>query len=274
MCQVFQVYRSGYYKWIDRPESQREQRRNALKKRIQVLFFNSRRLYGGPKITRILQNEGFRVSQKTVSRLMNQQGLRSRTVNKYKATTNSKHSLPVHENTLNQQFHEDAPNQVWTADITYVPTQEGWLYVASILDSFSRKIVGWHADSRMTKELVLTALDKAYRQQKPQAQVLHHSDRGSQYASHEYQARLQQYDMKSSMSRKGNCYDNACIESFHSILKCELVYLSCFQTGSEARQHIYKYIEFFYNRKRIHSTLGFVSPSRYERMYYEKLQAA
>lgn len=139
---------------------------------------------------------------------MKEMGLKSRTVKKYKATTNSKHSLPVHENTLNQQFQVAAPNQVWTADITYVPTDEGWLYVASILDLFSRKIVGWHADQRMTKDLVLTALDRAYRQQRPKGTVLHHSDRGSQYASQDYQARLIKYGMQSSMSRKGNCYDN------------------------------------------------------------------
>ena len=174
-------------------------------------------------------SKALRVSEKTVARIMKELGLKSRTVKKYKATTNSKHNLPVHDNVLNQQFTAQAPNQVWMADITYVPTDEGWLYVASVMDLYTRKIVGWHADERMTKELVLQALDQAYSRQRPKGEVLHHSDRGSQYASHEYQKRLLKYGMKGSMSRKGNCYDNACIESFHSVLKKELVYLEKFK---------------------------------------------
>lgn len=244
-----------------------------LKKRIQFWYDDSNGLYGSPKITQQLSKENIRVSQKTITRLMKEMGLKSRTVKKYKATTNSRHSLPVHENTLNQQFQATAPNQVWTADITYVPTDEGWLYVASILDLFSRKIVGWHADQRMTKDLVLTALDHAYRQQRPKGTVLHHSDRGSQYASQDYQSRLINYGMQSSMSRKGNCYDNACIESFHGLLKRELVYLTHFRTRAGAKQCLFEYIELFYNRKRIHSTIGYVSPNRYERMYYSLVQA-
>jgi len=154
------------------------------------------------------------------------------------------------------------------ADITYVPTDEGWLYVASVMDLYTRKIVGWHADERMTKELVLRALDQAYsRQRPPKGKVLHHSDRGSQYASHEYQQRLIKYGMKGSMSRKGNCYDNACIESFHSLLKKELVYQEKFKTRKEAQSKIFEYIEVFYNRKRIHSAIGYLTPIQYERTY-------
>ncbi len=216
MCQVMGVSRSGFYKWLNRPESEQKKRRKKLVKQIHHLFLDSRRLYGSPKITRQLKTKGICVSQKTVARIMREHELVSRTVKKYKATTNSRHSLPVHENTLNQRFSTEKPNQVWVADITYVPTQEGWVYVASVMDLYSRKIIGWHADNRMTKELVLTALDRAYKQQKPKNSVLHHSDRGSQYASHEYQKRLKQYGLEGSMSRKGNCYDNACIESFHS----------------------------------------------------------
>jgi putative transposase len=232
MCQVLQVSRSGYYEWMDRPESSTKKHRKQLGQQISKLFLESRRLYGSPKITALLRREGVRVSQKTVARIMKTQGMISRTVKKYKATTNSKHSLPVQENTLNRQFYVETPNQAWVADITYVPTHEGWLYVASVMDLFSRKIVGWHADRQMTKELVLTALDCAYQRQQPSSIVLHHSDRGSQYASHAYQKRLQQYGMQASMSRKGNCYDNACIESFHSLLKRELVYLSTFFPGN------------------------------------------
>lgn len=267
MCEVMKVSRSGYYKWISRPESEQKKRRKKLIQQIHHEFIDSRRLYGSPKITHALRAKGVCISQKTVARLMNEQGLISRTVKKYKATTNSKHSLPVHENILNRQFRADQPNQVWVADITYIPTREGWLYVASVMDLFSRKIVGWHADSRMTKELVIKALDRAYQKQRPRNPVLHHSDRGSQYASREYQNRLCLYGMRVSMSRKGNCYDNACIESFHGILKKELVYLSHYQTRRQAKKEIFKYIECFYNTKRIHSAIGYYSPLNYERMF-------
>jgi putative transposase len=274
MCQVFEVSRSGYYEWCERPDSEQKKRRQELSTRIRYLFLESRRLYGSPKITHLLWREGICVSQKTVARLMKEGGMVSRTMRKYKATTQSKHALPVHPNTLNQQFSAQRPNQVWMSDITYVSTQEGWVYVASVMDLFSRKIVGWHADSRMTKELVLTAIDRAYQQQRPTGSVLHHSDRGSQYASHEYQERLNSYQMTTSMSRKGNCYDNACIESFHNLLKRECVYLSHFSSRKHAKQAIFEYIECFYNRKRIHSSIGYVSPVHYEQMYTQQLRSA
>lgn len=183
MCQVFGVSRSGYYAWLKRPRSERTQKQQRLSQHIQRIFLGSRRLYGSPKITQVLRSQGHVVSQKTVARLMKEKGLRSRTVKKYKVTTNSKHTLPVHNNVLNQQFVAQSPNEVWMADITYVPTQEGWLYVASIMDLFTRKIVGWKADERMSKNLVLKALDQAVQRQQPESGVLHHSDRGSQYAS-------------------------------------------------------------------------------------------
>ncbi len=166
---------------------------------------DSRRLYGSRKIHKALVQQGVAVSEKTVVRIMKELGLKSRTVKKYKATMNSKHHLPVHENLLNQQFVAGAPNEVWMTDITYIPTDEGWLYLTSVMDLYSRKIVGFHMDSRMTKELVIQSLDQAYRVQRPGKGVLHHSDQGSQYASHEYQAKLVKYHMKGSMSRKGNC---------------------------------------------------------------------
>ncbi len=267
MCQVLGVSRSGYYDWLHRGQSDQAKRRKKLVTRIHHHFLESRRLYGSPKITQCLWKEGIRVSQKTVARLMQKHGLVSRTVKKYKATTDSKHSLPVHENTLNRRFSAHKPNQVWVSDITYVPTKEGWLYVASVMDLFSRKIIGWHADKQMTKELVITALDRAYQRQQPPKGVLHHSDRGSQYASHDYQDRLKEYKMEPSMSRKGDCLDNAVIESFHGVLKRELVHLSTFSTRKQAKLEIFEYIECFYNRKRIHSTLGYLSPDQFERMY-------
>ena len=272
MCEVFLVSRSGYYQWLQRPLCERTKRRERIKQLIRTIFLQSRRLYGSPKITHVLRTERVNISQKTVARLMRECGLRSRTVKKCKATTNSKHSLPVHENKLNQQFTAEAPNQVWMADITYVPTKEGWLYVASIMDLYTRKIVGWQADARMTKNLVLRALDQAYKREKPTTSVLHHSDRGSQYASLEYQERLRQYKMIGSMSRKGNCYDNACIESFHRVIKRELIHLEMYQTRNQAQKRIFEYIEYFYNRNRIHSSIGYVSPLQYERTFYNQLQ--
>lgn len=271
MCQVMQVSRSGYYKWKQRPPSESELRRKRLTERIEFYFNDSNQLYGSPKITHLLRAEGFVVSQKTVARIMRENGWRSRTVKKFKVnTTDSNHTLPISPNILNQQFKEvSKPNQTWTSDITYIHTREGIVYLASVLDLYTHKIVGWHADRRMTKELVLKALDNAYEAQKPDKGLLHHSDRGSQYASEDYRDRLVEYGMVSSMSRKGNCYDNACIESFHSILKRELVYLTKFKTREEAYKRLFEYIELFYNRKRIHSTLGYVSPQRFERLYYE-----
>ena len=260
-----------YYAWLKRPDSERKQRRRKLTRRIHEIFLSSRRLYGSPKITRILREEGIRVGQKTVAELMRKSGLKSRTVRKYKATTNSKHTHPVHDNILNQTFEAERPNQVWMADITYCWTNEGWLYVASIMDLFTRKIVGWKADSRMTKELVIDALDQAYQREKPSAGVLHHSDRGSQYASKEYQEKLKQYNMIGSMSRKGCCYDNACIESFHSVIKRELVHLEKFKTRARAKREIWEYIERWYNRRRIHSSIDYKTPVQFQAMYERNL---
>lgn len=192
---------------------------------------------------------------------------KSCTVKKYKATTNSNHKYPVSENLLNRRFIVNQPNQSWVTDITFIPTNEGWLYLASVMDLFSRKIVGWSMDSTMTKELVMNALKMAYQRQKPKPGLIHHSDRGVQYASKEYQKLLKEYRMIRSMSRKGNCYDNACIESFHGILKRELVYQTKYKTREEARTSLFEYIEFFYNSKRIHSTLNYHTPNEFEKMY-------
>lgn len=268
---MLQVHRSGYYAWLNRPDCERKQRRSKLTKRIHEIFLSSRRLYGSPKITQILRQEGWRVGQKTVAQIMREHGLKSRTVRKYKATTNSKHNHPVHDNVLNQVFKAERPNQVWMADITYVWTHEGWLYVASIMDLFTRKIVGWKADSRMTKELVIAALEQAYEREKPDAGVLHHSDRGSQYASKEYQEKLKEYKMIGSMSRKGNCYDNACIESFHSVIKRELIHLETYKTRVRAKRDIWEYIELWYNRRRIHSSIGYKTPVQCQSTYYQPM---
>lgn len=266
------VSRSGYHKWVDRPESERTKRHQTLVRQVRKSFLESRGLYGSPKIAKDLERKGIPICQKTVARIMKEEDLRSKTVKKYKATSHSKHSLPVYENKLNQEFKVGQPNKVWVADITYIPTSEGWLYLASVMDLFSRKIVGWSVDQTMTKELVLTALNRAHNRQKPpKGSVLHHSDRGSQYCSKDYQKQLTSYEMDVSMSRKGNCYDNACIESFHSLLKKELIYLTKYKSREQAKKEIYEYIEVFYNSKRIHSANGYLSPSEYERMYFIKM---
>jgi transposase InsO family protein len=260
MCSLLHVSRSGYYAWRRRPPSAQAQRRAARAARVRAVFEAVGGRYGSPKVTAALRREGDRITQKTVAGLMREQQLRSRTVRKYKATTNSRHGYPVAENRLNQHFVADRPHAVWMGDLTYIPTDEGWLYLATLEDLHTRQIVGWAMGARMTQDLVLQALDRAVRRHRPPAGVLHHTDRGSQYAATAYQQRLGQYGMVASMSRKGNCYDNACIESWHSLLKKELIYLQHFTTRAVAEQAIFEYIEVFYNRQRLHSALGYRTP--------------
>lgn len=272
MCTVLGVSRSGYYKWVNRKPSDQEKLRKKRMKRIQHHFYAFKRRYGSDKIAAKLREEGDVVSPRTVALLMKKMGLRSCTVKKYKATTNSKHKQPVYENVLNRGFKVQAPNKVWVTDITYIATLQGWVYLASVMDLYSRKIVGWSLGERMTKELVLEAFDKACERQKPPADLIHHSDRGSQYASDEYRERLTANKMIGSMSRKGNCYDNACIEAFHSVIKKELIYQTKFKTRKQAYDAIYEYIELEYNRIRIHSTIGYLTPHACEKRYYEQQQ--
>jgi len=272
MCRVLGVSTSGYYKWRGKAPSPREKRREALAKRIEHHYQDSDGNYGSPKITHELKKEGYQVSEKTVGRIMRAKGLRSQAMAKFRVqTTNANHSEPIAYNWLNQHFDVcTRPNQVWVADITYIRTRQGRLYLASIMDLYTRKIVGWQLGPRMTDDLVIEALQKAYQAQKPGKGLLHHSDRGSQYASVAYRKWLKQYHMIRSMSRKGNCYDNACMESFHSILKRELIYRYKFVSHPEAQQRLFWYIEFFYNRKRSHSKLGYLSPDRFESAYYKQ----
>lgn len=208
MCKVLGVSKSGYYAWMNRPKSKQAKRKEKLTGQIKRVFLESRRNYGSPKITKQLNSEGVPVSQKTVSRIMQEEGIRSKTVRKYKATTNSKHTLPIYPNLLDQQFKVERPGQAWVADITYIWTSEGWLYLATIMELFSRRIIGWAMGDRMTKELVIIALKRAIRTQTPTPGLIHHSDRGSQYASKEYQQILRNNGITTSMSRKGNCTDS------------------------------------------------------------------
>lgn len=267
MCEVLGVSKSGYYAWRNRPKSKQKERQETLTAQIRRVHLASRKNYGSPKITKQLQAEGVTVAQKTVSRIMKAEGIRSKTVKKYKATTNSKHQLPVYPNLLEQQFKVERPGQAWVADITYIWTSEGWLYLATIMELFSRRIIGWAMGERMTKELVITALKRAIQTQAPTAGRIHHSDRGSQYASKEYQQLLRDNNITTSMSRKGNCYDNACIESFHSVIKKELIFHEKYRTREEAKRSIVEYIVSFYNYKRIHSFTNYMAPIAYERRF-------
>ncbi|MEK4509108.1 IS3 family transposase [Paenibacillus sp. FSL K6-2524] len=271
MCDVLSVSRSGYYKLRNHETSQQELRKNQVLERIRYHFSDSEERYGAPKITFLLNKEGCNVTERTVGLYMKELGLRSCVSRKYKVqTTDSNHDMAIAPNILNQQFQSTEPSKVWVTDITYIPCREGRLYLASVLDLCTREIVGWRLADHMTTELVLEALKDAYDAKKPKEGLIHHSDRGAQYASTEYRELLKSYNMISSMSRKGNCYDNACIESFHSILKKELVYCRRFRTKQQAKDELFRYIEFFYNRKRIHGALGYLSPIRFAAQFQKK----
>ena len=269
MCQVLDVSVSGYYAWCKRPASPREQANEALVSEIRQIHAASLATYGSPRIHRELCERGQRCSRKRIERLMRQQGIQGKCKRRRKVvTTDAQHHLPVAPNVLNQAFVATAPNEKWVTDITYILTAEGWLYLACVLDLFSRKIVGWAMDITMTTTLVLDALDMALAQRQPPVGLLHHSDRGSQYACLAYQARLADQHMQVSMSRTGNCYDNAVMESFWATLKTERTHDQCYPTRAEARTDIFLFIEGFYNRRRRHSALGYLSPNNFERRFW------
>ena len=264
MCRVLSVCTSGFYMWRRNPGSKRESDNVRLVTHIKAVHKESRKTYGSPRIHAELCSRGIRCGKNRVARLMKQRGIQARHRRKFKATTDSNHHLPVHDNLLNRTFGVSAPNMSWAADITYIWTREGWLYLAVILDLFSRKIIGWSMKERLEKQLVIDAFIMALGHRKPVASLLHHSDRGSQYASKEYQALLERAGMSCSMSRKANCWDNAVVESFFSTLKREWVQGKRYRTRSEARADVFYYIETWYNRKRRHSTLGYLSPTEFE----------
>ncbi len=266
MCHVFNVSRSGYYQWLRRKPSTRQKRDKLLKKNILDIYHEGRGFYGSPRIHRRLLKKGYCCSKKRVERLMKELGIAAKQKRKFKATTDSNHSFPVAENHLQRNFTAAGPNRYWVSDITYVRTREGWLYLATIMDLYSRKIVGWAMEKRLTQDLVIKALKMAIERRRPGRGLLLHSDRGSQYASHSYQRLLWRYGIVCSMSRKGDCWDNAPMESFFHTLKVELIYHTYFETRSQARRSIFEYIEVFYNRIRLHSTIGYNSPEEYEKM--------
>ena len=264
MCRTLAVSPAGYYAWARRPESRRSVQNRALLSAIRVIHRESRETYGSPSIWNALIKRGHGVGKHRIARLMRVEGIRAKTVKKWRATTQSNHRLPVAENTLNRQFQVPQPNRVWAGDLTYVWTTEGWLYLAVMLDLYSRAVIGWAMGHRLTGDLAERALTMALVNRTPPAGLLHHSDRGSQYAAHCYQRLLGEHGIIPSMSRTGNCWDNACVESFFGTLKRELVYHRHYATREEATQDIFEYIEVFYNRKRRHSALGYDSPAEFE----------
>jgi transposase InsO family protein len=265
MCGVLRVSRSGFYAWQRRQPSAGACRRAELTERIRQVHRQSRAIYGAPRVHRELAAAAVRCSKNTVAKLMRQAGLRSKMHKRVVVrTTDSRHAHPIAVNRLNRQFQQAQPDQAWAADITYIPTGEGWLYLAALIDLCSRKIVGWATSDSLASEVACQALQMAVLHRRPCGPVLHHSDRGVQYACDEYQRLLGERGLQASMSRVGNCYDNAVMESFFGTLKTELVHHEAYPTRAAARQSLFEYIEVFYNRQRRHSTLGYVSPQEYE----------
>jgi putative transposase len=264
-CLVLEVSRSGYYDWLERPMSEQAKQREELKVKIKKVHEENRCVYGSRRVCAALKAEGETACVNTVARGMKELEIRAKTKKKFvPCTTDSRHQQPIAENILDRQFIAELPNQKWATDITYIPTGEGWLYLAGVIDLCSRKIVGWSMADHMKTDLVSDALKMAVDRRLPEADLLHHSDRGVQYASDDYQHLLQSHQMQSSMSGKGNCWDNACAESFWATLKTELVHHEQYATRDQARQSIFEYIEIFYNRKRLHSSLGYLSPEAFE----------
>ena len=264
MCDVLEVSRSGYYAWVHRPRASRDIDDEQLAVAITAIHQRSRGTYGSPRVHAELRADGHLVSRKRVERLMRELGLQARTKRRYRVTTDSAHADPIAPNVLARQFTVSEPDVAWVTDITYVWTDEGWLYLAAILDLFSRRVVGWAVSERITRELTLAALDMALVHRRPAAGLLHHSDRGCQYASSDYRAALNTRGFVRSMSRKGDCWDNAVAESFFATLKVELVYRHRFATRAAAKHALFDYIETFYNRRRRHSSLGYLSPVDFE----------
>lgn len=262
MCKLLQVQRSSFYAWQRRPKSNRQIENERILRKIQEIYEMKHRIYGYPRITKALPDD-MKVSQGRVYRIMRANGIKSKTARKYKPqTTDSNHNLPVAENILGRAFNAEKPNQKWVSDITYIETAEGFLYLAGILDLYDKTIVGWSMQDHMKKELVIEALEQAILHFRPSKGLLIHSDRGSQYCSNNYQQILSDKGFVCSMSRKGNCWDNAPMESFWGKLKTEWLSDKKFKTIAQAKAAVFEYIEIFYNRDRLHSTIEYVSPNK------------
>ncbi len=273
MCRVLDVSRSGYYAWRERPPSTREMADQKLLEKIKAVHKQSRGRYGSPRIYEALLQLEIRCSRKRVARLMRQHGIWGKRPRRRRRTTDSGHNLPVAPNRLQQDFSATAPNQKWCADITYIATGEGWLYLAIIIDLYSRLIVGWAIGDDLSRHLVLTAFRMATGRRRPGPGLIHHSDRGSQYASGDYQRMLAHWKMLPSMSGVGNCFDNAPAESWFATLKVECVDI-IYETKEQARTELFEYMEVFYNRQRLHSKLDYLSPVAFEQQYHQLLNGA
>ena len=274
LCRTLRVSASGYYGWLTHRPSVHAQEEGRLEVEIRAAHARTRETCGPERLQHDLAAHGIQVGICRIRRIRKKLGIYCKQKRKFKATTDSNHTLPVAENVLNQQFEAVSPNQVWLSDITYIPTDEGWLYLAGHKDMFTGEVVGYAMDSRMTKSLLSRSLFRAVSAKRPEAGLIHHSDQGSQYCAHEYQVLLDQFGMKASMSRKGNCYDNAPMESFWGTLKSELIHHRHYVTRQQAIGEITEYIEVFYNRLRRQARLGYVSPAVYERQFYARQVAA
>jgi transposase InsO family protein len=265
MCSVLEVSENGYYNWRKRGKSQRKQDDEQLVSRIEDAYHENRGVYGSPRIYAELTAQGIKCGRKRIARLMREHNISARRKRRQAKKTDSSHSSPIAPNLLERDFTADAPNKKWLTDMTFIATEEGWLYLAGVLDAYSRKLVGWAMGQNHDAELVKQALQMALVMRQPEAGLVHHSDRGSEYASQSYQEILHQHHVSISMSKKGDCYDNAMIESFWGTLKEECFSLEIFHTRKEAKTVIFEYVEVFYNRKRKHSSLGYLSPVDYEK---------
>jgi putative transposase len=274
ISRILKVSASGYYAWVGRPLSKWTREESRLEVEIRAAHRRTRQTYGAERLQRDLLEHGIQVGICRIKRIRRKLGIRCKQNRKFKATTDSRHKLPVAKNILGQQFKAARPNEVWVSDITYVPTDEGWLYLAGHKDLFTGNIVGYAMGERLTRNLVSQSLFRAVAAKRPTEGLIHHSDRGSQYCSHEYRNLLDRFGLKASMSGRGNCYDNAPMESFWSMLKQELVHHHRYRTRLEAMRDITEYIEVFYNRQRLQAKLGFLSPAAYEQRYYTGLLAA
>ena len=270
MCRIFSVSRSGYYRWRGRPDSRHSLENKRLDVHIKAIYKQHKGRYGSPKIADELKDRGFRVSKNRVARRMREAGLRSIVKRKYRLTTNSKHSHPVADNLLKRDFTASAPNKVWVSDITYIATDRGWLYLTVFLDLYSRMVVGWALSSSLGSQLVQMALRRAIQRRRPGAGLMIHSDRGVQYACKEFRQMLEKHKIVQSMSRKGDCWDNAVAESFFKTVKTEWAYHVDLQDIHHVKREIFEYLELFYNRERLHATLGYQSPAEYEEHEYKK----
>jgi transposase InsO family protein len=271
MCRVFSVSKSGFYGWLKRDQSKKAAENFKIVSLIEQIHLGSRRTYGSPRVFKVLKGMNQKISRFKVEKLMKNNGIFAKTKKKFRVTTDSKHCLPVAPNLLQRNFSPVEKNQIWAGDITYVWTREGWLFLAVVVDLFSRQIVGWSLDQTMTKNLVISALNQAISSRNPTLGLIFHSDRGSQYCCGEFKKVLQENQILQSQSRKANCWDNACVESFFHTLKTEALYHEDFETRTEAENFIFEWVEAFYNRIRLHSTLNYKSPVDFEQEMVKKV---